>query len=347
MEQYKEALCKEIIQFGRNCIDKQRADTVFIGGGTPSICPDEYILDIFGTLRSVFAFAGSAEVTVEVNPGTVRQEQLYFWKKLGINRLSIGVQSLNDDALKRLNRQQSSKDVFDLLDSAKKVFDNISIDLILGLPGILEDEWKSMLEAVVFWPIKHISIYFLTVHENTRLHFMLKSKKVVLPDEDGLVDLYQWTADFLEKNGFKQYEISNFARAGYECKHNEACWDRKPYKGFGLGACSFDGISRFQNHKNLKIYMGGIQRGDAVEILNETLTKEQIKLEKLMLGLRRSKGISFSELFEGVSGDKKCEVEKNIAILKDKKFIYEKDGNLFLTFCGLMVENEIVAMLMV
>jgi len=347
MLRYKEALCKEILQFASVSGHKQKINTVFIGGGTPSTCPDEQILDISGKLRSVFIFNEDAEFTIEVNPGTVTESQLYLWKELGINRLSIGVQSLNDFVLKNLGRLQSSKDVFNLLNCAQKVFDNISVDLILGLPGVLESEWKKLLKTIVCWPIKHISIYFLTVHKDTKLYYRIKSKKIVLPNEDKLVDLYRWSVEFLSQKGFKQYEISNFAKPGYESKHNETYWERKSYKGFGLGACSFDGTKRFQNHKNLMIYLQGVERGENIEILEEELTEEQIRLEKLMLGLRRSKGIKCSELFDGLSQSKKHRVEKNLELLKVKKLIFQKDENLFLTLSGLAVENEIVVMLSV
>jgi len=347
MVRYQQALCKEIVQFASKMQNQQKINTIFIGGGTPSTCPGEQILDMFGKLRSVFTLNREAEVTIEVNPGTVAENQLYLWKKLGINRLSIGVQSLNDFVLKNLGRLQSRKDVFSLLDCAQKLFDNISVDLILGLPGILDDEWKKLLKTIVDWPIKHISIYFLTVHKDTKLYFNIKSKKVALPNEDRLVDLYRWSVDFLSKNGFEQYEISNFAKSGYESKHNETYWERKPYKGFGLGACSFDGAKRFQNQKNLMDYLQGIEQGQSIEILEEELTEEQVRLEKLMLGLRRSKGIAYSELFQGLSQLQKNKIEKNLELLKAQKLIFQKDGNLFLTLSGLAVENEIVVMLSV
>ena len=341
MERYHRTLVQEIEQFASSCTKKEEIDTIFIGGGTPSTWPDELILDMSGTIRSVYRVNNSAEITIEVNPGTVRKEQLKMWADLGINRLSIGVQSLNDSVLRNLNKLYTAKDVMVLLDRAKKVFYNISIDLILGLPDVSENEWKNVLREVMCWPIKHISMYFLTVHENTKLYFNSKSKKVVLPSDDDLVDLYNWSVDFLKKNEFEQYEIFNFAKVGYKCRHNEVYWDRKPYKGFGLGACSFDGISRFQNSKSLMDYLQGIEEGQNDNFV-ETLSVKQITLEKLMLRLSRPNGIEFSELFEDLSDNQIKKVKKNISFLKGTKYIEEKNGMLFLNPYYFTLENEIV-----
>lgn len=346
MEQYHQALCLEITRFAALAGKKPEIETLFIGGGTPNTWPDNLLLDMSGKLKSVYNIKKSAEITIEVNPGTVRIEQLKLWKEIGINRISIGVQSLNDSVLRSLNRLHTANDVFKLLHDAEKVFDTISVDLMLGLPGILECEWKNLLKKVVFWPIKHISIYFLTVHENTKLYFTIKAKKQTLPLEDNLVALFNWSVDFLKQHGFEQYEISNFSKKGYMCKHNEACWDRKPYKGFGLGACSFDGCSRFQNYKSLLSYLQKVERNEVIEQFSEILTETQIKLEKIMLGLRRSKGILISEILDGLLDEQRKKIEENILFLKKNNFITQKDGIICLNPYYLTIENEIVMRLL-
>lgn len=346
MERYHKAICQEIEQFAALAKEKRDVDTVFLGGGTPSTWPDELLLDMSGKLKSVYHVKPLAEITIEVNPGTVRVDQLDMWKEIGINRLSIGVQCLNDDVLKGLNRMHTAQDVFRLLRAAEKVFDNISVDLILGLPGVLECEWKDLLKSVVSWPIGHVSIYFLTVHEDTKLYFKIQSQKVSLPFEDNLVELFNWSVDFLAQHGFDQYEISNFAKKGYVCRHNEVYWDRKPYKGFGLGACSFDGTTRFQNTKSLMPYLQGIERGECVEHFTETLTDKQVRLEKVMLGLRRPKGVLISEILDGLSQEQKDKVRKNVLFLKKNNFIVQKDGVIILNPYYLTIENEIVMRLL-
>ena len=226
---------------------------------------------MFDTLKEFFIFEKNIEITLEVNPGTVRFEQLALWKKLGINRISIGVQSLNDSVLQKLNRLQKATDVYSLLDKAPDYFDNISVDVILGLPGVSTIEWEALLAKVVTWKITHVSMYVLEVHDSTPLFFNVKSKKVTLPCDDDVVDAYYWSRKFLAKHGFNQYEISSFARNGNESRHNTTYWERKPYRGFGLGACSFDGISRLQNEKNLIKYLESIENNTYEPVFAETI----------------------------------------------------------------------------
>ncbi len=202
MGRYQKALVQEIEAYAHACDEKQIIDTVYMGGGTPSTCPDELLLDTFGRLNNKFIFSDSAEVTIEVNPGTVRKEQFEVWKSCGINRISVGVQSLKDSVLHNLNRHQTKKDVDFLLTHAPDVIQNISVDFIIGLPGVSETEWKQAIQEVVTWPIKHISMYFLMVHENTPLYFRVKTNKVSLPKDDRIVDLYHWTREIFDTTWF-------------------------------------------------------------------------------------------------------------------------------------------------
>jgi oxygen-independent coproporphyrinogen-3 oxidase len=190
MERYHAALMQEIQTFAQQCGRKLPLDTIYIGGGTPSTWPDHLLLDTFGKLKSMFEINDQTEVTIEVNPGTVRIEQFELWKQAGINRISAGVQSLKDEALHKLNRMQSSKDVYFLLEHASKVIENISVDFILGLPDVSPDEWKTYLNEVVNWPINHMSMYFLMVHEQTPLYFKVKTNVVRLPKDETVVQLY-------------------------------------------------------------------------------------------------------------------------------------------------------------
>lgn len=342
MEQYHNALKKEIDLFARHYHEKIPLDTIYMGGGTPSTYPDHLLLDMFGRLKDVFVFDNTSEITIEVNPGTVRKEQLALWKSMGINRLSIGVQSLKDKLLKKLNRHQSAQDVYDVLDSASQHFENLSVDFILGLPEVSSDEWKDLLQKAVTWPIKHISIYFLTVHEETPLYFGVQKKKITLPCDDEVVDLYYWSVDYLKQHGFEQYEISNFAKPGFQSVHNTMYWERKPYKAFGLGACEFDGTSRFQNQKNLMAYIHGIERSENITIFSECLTGQQIFLEKIMLGLRRTKGVPFQDLVYELGQDQKEQVMQKLIWLKENQFIIQDNDRFALTPKGLAVENDIV-----
>lgn len=341
MKQYHEALKKELELFAHNHPCVEPIKTIFFGGGTPSTYPDDLLLDMSATLKRLFNCTQLEEMSIEVNPGTVRVEQLPLWAELGINRLSIGVQSLNDSVLKNLNRHQSALDVTTLLDRAKDHIPNISVDLIIGLPGVSVQEWKSLVHTAVQWPIKHISIYFLTIHEGTALYFRVKKNDVVLPIDDEIVDLYVWTTEFLANHGFEQYEISNFAREGSYSRHNSVYWAHKPYKGFGVGACSFDGKFRYQNNKNLFKYLAGIEQDGHADDFCEELADDQLFLEKIMLGLRQTKGIRLEYLLEGVKQTK----EHTLQVLKeleDVGYIKSQAGFLQLTPAGLAVENELI-----
>lgn len=345
ISRYNSALRQEIeVFFANNFDQKIDLETVFIGGGTPSTWPQDQLLDTFGKLNSVLLFSEKTEFTIEVNPATIKEGQLEIFKKIGINRLSIGVQSLNHQVLKSLNRHHNADDVSSLLESAKSKIENVSIDLILGLPGVSFQEWKSTLGQVVNWPIKHISIYFLTLYEDTPLYDRVQKGQVNLISDDELVDQYLWSVDFLMAHGFGRYEISNFAKAGYESEHNKIYWQRKPYKGFGLSASSFDGKRRFQNTKDLVKYieiLEGVQSGSIVEY-SEELDQKQVRLEKIMLGLRTDSGIDEKLLLEGLPKDQVGQLEDRISDLLDKKFIYKKDGKFVISPSFLTIENEIV-----
>lgn len=345
MQQYHDALCKELREYGQKLDKKMVLDTLYLGGGTPSTYPDELLLDMSGTLRNIAVLKDNAEFTIEVNPGTIHEGQFEVWKQCGINRLSVGVQSLKDDVLKKLNRHQSARDVYALLQKVDGVFENVSVDLILGLPGVSPDEWKDFLHKVVTWPIKHISLYFLMVHENTQLYFGVKKKNITLPCDDEIVDLYCWSIKFLAQHGFAQYEVSSFAKPGFESKHNTVYWERKPYKGFGVGACSFDGTSRFQHEKNLMKYLAGVEQEKNITFFSETLTPEQKYLEKVMLGLRRSKGALVNDLLDDLSDQQKVIFNERVANLYKNGFVAKDGERLKLTPAGLAVENEVIVQL--
>lgn len=342
MGQYHEALMKEIQYFAAARKQPDVIHTLFLGGGTPSTWPVPLLLDTFDKLNNVFVFAPDAEISIEVNPGTVDYQKLATWQQIGINRLSIGVQSLNDEVLKKLNRHQTAEQVVKVLDDASKLFENISVDVILGLPGVARSEWKTLIQTLVQWPIKHLSLYFLTVHEDTPLYFGIKTKKITLPADDEMVELYYWSIETLAQHGFEQYEISNFARPGYRSRHNSAYWQRVPYKGFGLGACSFDGLRRMQNEKNLMKYLAIAGTGQSLEIYEETLTDEQAWLEKVMLGLRQKDGISRETLTNSLAPHEQDALYRKIQALTQAGLLVQSNDTIRLSVQGLAVENEII-----
>lgn len=342
-ESYHQALCKEIELVGKSLNSKQAIKTVFLGGGTPSLYPTHMLEEVFKTLNNYFDLSEVQEVTIEANPADITEEKLSEWKRFGINRLSMGVQVLDDEILKKLNRSQTTADVFQAIEIATKFFDNISIDLILGLPGITEKIWHATMQQSVAWAIKHISVYFLTVYEKTPLYFKVKKGELKLSADEQMVLLYSQTIDFLEKNNFSQYEISNFAKVGCESVHNQAYWDRKPYYGFGLGASSFDGQKRFTNFNNIETYARSIVSESKLPIsFTECLTQQQVMLEMLMLSLRQKKGLDLHSVLYLLTGTQKITFNKNIELLKSESLLQQDDNRIFLSFKGIVLENEVV-----
>lgn len=342
MQQYHDALCKEILDFKGLFDAHGPLKTLYIGGGTPSTYPSALLADMFGILKNLINFNDSTEVTLEVNPGTVQDGALELWRKIGINRLSIGVQSLKDTVLQGLNRHQRKIDVIQLLEKTELLFENVSVDFILGLPGVSVDEWKAMIQEAMSWPIKHISVYFLMVHEKTPLYFKVKQQAVILPPDDEIIDLYYWTVDMLEHHGFHRYELSNFAKKGFESQHNQAYWERKKYKGFGLGACSFNGEFRFQNNKNLRNYFESVLDGkESIIFESEKITAQQVTIEKIMLGLRQAKGVDIDDILQDFSQEQRQHFIDKAAWLENQGLVNQKEGRLFLTPRGFVVENEV------
>jgi len=344
MPEYHKVLTQEIKCYLSDKVVEPLA-TVFFGGGTPSTYPPELLAETIDMLAQRCGFTDDYELTIEVNPGTVTASKLDAWHAAGINRLSIGVQSLNDDVLKKLNRHQKATDVIWLIDTASKHFENLSVDLIVGLPGIESTEWKSMIQTIVTWPIKHVSMYFLTVHEDTRLYYGVQAKTIVLPCDDEIVDLYHWTIEQFEKAGLMQYEISNFSRPGWHSKHNSVYWHRKPYKGFGLGACSFDGKRRSQNNKNLLKYGEEIRNTGTSIQFSEELTDKQVWLEQLMLGLRQRRGIVVEDILKPLTEKEKDEFSKKSQELLSARLVSADHGRMMLTPTGLSVANEVIVKL--
>lgn len=341
MKQYHESLCKEIQDFKTSFDAQKPLKTLYVGGGTPSTYPLPLLVEMFATLKKVVPFDENTEVTFEVNPGTVPEGALEVWKEIGINRLSIGVQSLKDTVLKGLNRHQTKVDVINLLQKTESVFENVSVDFIVGLPGVSSEEWKSMIIEAMSWPINHISVYFLMVHEKTPLYFKVKQNSVVLPPDDEIIDLYYWTVDILEQHGFHRYELSNFSKKGFESQHNQAYWERKGYKGLGLGACSFNGQFRFQNNKNLRNYFEAVEKGQDLTYESEELTSQQMSIEKIMLGLRQAKGVDVNDVLQTFSPKQQQHFKEKANWLEKQGLVIQEGGRLFLTPRGFVVENEV------
>lgn len=299
-EQYVQALCREIREERKSYVN-YKIETIFLGGGTPSLLSGEQLDRILGTVFDAYQVADDCEISMEVNPGTVTKEKLKAYKRAGVNRLSIGMQSAVEEELQSLGRIHSSEDAFDTYNLAVKTgFNNINIDLMSAIPGQTIESWKESLKRILdLEPAPaHVSAYSLIIEEGTSFF----ENTPALPDEDTEREMYKITNDILSRAGYVRYEISNYAKPGYACRHNCTYWERGSYVGFGIGAASLVDQIRFSNTRNLKDYLGKYLKNATVAIKEnrQELSVEEQMEEFMFLGLRMMRGVSagkFSDLF--------------------------------------------------
>ncbi len=340
IEAYVEALCKEIDMRG-NQINVLEA--IYIGGGTPSLLKEKDIAKIMGKLKGEWRLSSKVEITSEVNPGTLSDKGIKAMLDSGINRISIGVQSLDDKALRLLGRMHDAADAIRALrDAQRGGFRNISVDLIYGIPGQDNKSWKTTLDEIARLRPEHVSTYELTPEKDTLLHEQLEKDNLCLPDENTVAEMYYSAIDTLEACGYGHYEISNFALPGYECRNNLNYWDRGEYIGIGAGAHSFRNGMRFANVGDVESYMNAINE-DRLPVTEEmVLTPQDTVKETLFLGLRKKEGIELSEM-PAETVEKMKETLGNL-VLQD--LIEPSDNRIKLTRKGLLLCNEVIVRLM-
>ena len=296
-EEYVKKLIEEI-EDNKELLKQNEITTIYIGGGTPSSIKPDLIKNILDKIYEVSNIKNKdkIEITIEVNPGTTTKNNLQLYRNCGINRISIGLQSTNNNILKSIGRIHNYEQFLDTYNWATEAgFDNINVDLMLGLPNQAIGDLKESLEAITNLKPqpKHISVYSLIVEEGTKIDKKLNSGKIKLPDEEAERNQYKYTKNYLELNGYKHYEISNFAKEGYESKHNMNCWKQKQYVGFGLAAHSYVNNKRYSNTDNLDEYLN--KGSKELKIIHEEQTLEDMKKEYMLLGLRKLDGINISE----------------------------------------------------
>jgi oxygen-independent coproporphyrinogen-3 oxidase len=292
MQNFLSALQKEIALYAERYSENETIETIFFGGGTPSLLSPSTMENILSTLRKHFRIVPGAEVTVETNPGTVDAEKLRAYRSLGINRLSIGIQSFHDDELKFLSRIHTAEEAEACVRNAYRAgFENVSVDLIFSLPGQTLERWKENLARALILQPKHISAYSLIVEEHTPLYSMVKSGTVTPLDESGDAAMYEATIEMLESRSFHHYEISNYALSGFESRHNNNYWNHSNYLGFGPSAHSFwknsfqDG-RRWWNVRNVTQYNESLQNGAFPVAGDEQIQREHLLDETIFLSLR-------------------------------------------------------------
>lgn len=340
---YVDALCKEI-KFKKDNVKNLK--TIYIGGGTPSILSSKDISKILENVDKTYGIDKNAEISIEINPGTINIDKLRDYRYLGINRISIGIQSFEDEELSILGRIHSGLDGIKAIDLSRRAgFDNLSIDLIYGIPykiGLDKRDyikrWKLALKKATHLHPNHISTYELTLEDSTKIKKDVLSGIFNVPDEETIEEIYFHTIDLLESKGYHHYEISNFAVKGYECIHNINYWNRGQYLGVGAGAHSFYDNKRISNIKNVIKYIEFLKKCKFPILEEIKLTKEDELKEIVLLGLRKTEGIQMSML-------SKTEIDllkKAFAESIPQELVVIDDNHLRLTKKGFILSNEII-----
>ena len=333
INEYVDALCEEILA-NAEVLQNMKIDTVYFGGGTPSLIDAKHIKKIMSVI-SLFS-KDINEVTIEVNPETVTGEKLELYKSCGINRISIGLQTSNNTTLKKIGRISTKEDFLKaynlIVDTG---FSNISIDLIIGLPDETLNDFNNTLDFVLsLKDIKHISSYSLEVHEGTKLDFLINNNFLNLPDENIERDMKYMLDKKLKESGFKRYEISNYAKLGYESKHNLKYWNQEEYLGFGAGASSFLNSTRYTNIKDTKKYIENIKRGISNCIEIEEMDLKDLMHEYVILKLRLRDGVNLKSFKSKFKVDFYSTFKEKIDKLVNDGLLIKKKDNIYLSSRG-------------
>lgn len=339
---YLAALKKEIANYAAQFAHQRNIISIFFGGGTPSLMEAGYIGEIIEEVKRNFSVNEDAEITLETNPGTVTKQKLNEFKNAGVNRVSVGIQSFDEADLKFLTRIHDSETAKQTIRDANEVgFENLSLDLIFNLPNQTKEKWKKNLEEAIKLPIKHISAYSLILEHGTILNKMVLDGKVKMQDINHDADLYEYTIDFLTSNGFEQSEVSNFAKPGFQCIHNNAYWHYEEYLSFGTSAHSFANGKRWWNLSSTRFYIDAMNKKGNAVAGEETLTQDQMLDEYVMLALRSS-GLDL-DILEHKFGNNwyernKSTIDEYIA----QELISLTNGKLVLTAKGFVVCDELL-----
>jgi oxygen-independent coproporphyrinogen III oxidase len=335
-----QALLKET-ELQKDFIQGQEIDTIYFGGGTPSLLSIEDLRAQIDKIRSIFNVAPGAEITLEANPDDISKEKLLNWKTIGINRLSIGIQSFLEDDLVWMNRAHNVELAVSSLQLAVSEFENISIDLIYGSPFLSDGQWRKNVDMAVGFGIPHLSCYALTIEEKTPLHKQIALKKTSDIDSDKQAHQFLLLMKWLREYGYEHYEVSNFAKPGFRSRHNSSYWQGKKYLGLGPSAHSYDGVVRKWNVANNKRYITAIEKG----ILNaetEVLSETQKLNEYIMISLRTQEGLDLERVKREWGIEKKKEIEKGLSLLR-KEFVTIENNKVHLTDEGMLRADGIAA----
>ncbi|VBB43427.1 Oxygen-independent coproporphyrinogen III oxidase [uncultured Paludibacter sp.] len=334
------------IEQRKNYLPDNEISTVYFGGGTPSTLSPNEIKLLLDAIKRYFHLSANAEITLEANPDDLSFEYLESIKKTGINRLSIGIQSFDDKQLKFINRRHNANDAIESIENAKFAgFENISIDLIYGLPFQTFESWEKQLEKAFELDIQHISAYGLTYEKNTPLWKQLQQGKVTAADDEIMVKMYELLIKECSENDFEQYEISNFAKKEFRSRHNSSYWQQIPYLGIGPSAHSYDGNSRQWNVASINNYCNSIEE-NKIYFEKEDLSENDKYNDYIMVRLRTKEGIDLNFVKNNFNKKALEFLMKNAKKYIDRKFLIEKNDFLSLSQSGILISNQIISDLM-
>lgn len=343
MDRYQKALIRHIEESAPQ-MAPYYIDTVYFGGGTPSFYGARRLCELFETLKTNARVLKSAEVTVEMNPDSVTKEDLHLLHEAGVNRISLGVQSANDDILRLIGRRHNYRQVIEAVKLIRaEGFDNLSVDLIYGLPTQSRSDWADTLSNALALLPEHLSCYGLKVEEGTPICKYQDSP--LLPNDDDQADMYLYMTDVMERYGYQQYEISNFARPGRPSRHNLKYWQLDEYMGFGPAAHSYVGGVRYSYVRDLKKYLDGVENGGSIVDEYEKIDKAESAAEYIMLGMRTTRGISKDEYFAIYrSGFDK--IEYLLSEYENKGWVRQAGDRWRFTSSGFLLSNILIGTLL-
>lgn len=350
VEKYIECVKHELTEIGeQNRIDYENnlddlvlVKTVYIGGGTPSFINSKYISELLNVIKNSFILDNDVEITLEVNPGTADEYKLKEYKDSGINRLSIGLQETHDRILKNIGRIHTYENFLNTYNLARKIgFNNINVDLMLGLPGQTLLDLNESLDNVIKLNPEHISVYSLILEEGTPLYFKVSNHQVQLPDDELERKMYWKVKEKLQEAGYIHYEISNFAKLGYESKHNLSCWNQEEYIGVGVASHSYTNNVRYSVIENIEEYIKNIDTDNEADniIFHEKQNKDSKMREYMLLGLRKIEGIKIQEFKNKFEIDPIVLYKNELKKLKDEGLIKIDSNSIKLTNKGLDLAN--------
>jgi putative oxygen-independent coproporphyrinogen III oxidase len=339
------ALAQELI-FRKDYLAGQKVETIYFGGGTPSLLSAEEFASLIQIIRDNYNLEPQAEITIEANPDDLNLKYIESLSKTPVNRISIGIQSFNDDFLKTMNRRHTAKQAIEAIENCRMVgFNNLSADLIYGLPGLSNREWQQELDAISGLNIQHLSAYHLTYEKGTIYEVWLRNHKIEEISEEDSLDQFKLLISWAKTNGFEHYEISNFAKEGFYSKHNTSYWNQKPYLGVGPAAHSYNLETRSWNVSNLSSYLEGIENNEPkteIEILTET---DKFN-DYIITSLRTCWGIDLNYLDKNFSPKMVQALHKIVEKQLNSNKLNMKENHLKLTETGIFISDQIISELM-